>query len=114
MKKRPMTPETKAFIEERANRPQGSLLSLNDPLKILRVDFSIREISVITGLSLRTLSRHNSNYSFKSTSHKVLTSFAMDYLANVAKNPQLDSPWVRQLHAQCKEWYDDKTHNARG
>lgn len=80
----------------------------------MRVDFTLREISVITGLSLRTLSRHSTNYSFKSTSHKVLASFALDYVVNVMNNPQLDGPFVRAIYEKCKEWYHDQTNNARG
>lgn len=100
-----LTPETQAIIEARAKQPHGSLLGLDNPLKVMRVDFTLREISVITGLSLRTLSRHSTNYSFKSTSHKVLASFALDYVTNVMSNPKLDGPFVRAIYDRCKEWY---------
>lgn len=100
-----LTPETQAIIEARAKLPRGSLLGLDNPLKVMRVDFTLREISVITGLSLRTLSRHSTNYSFKSVSHKVLASFALDYVTNVINNPELDGPLVRIIYEKCKEWY---------
>ena len=78
--KAPMTLETKTSIRQRYDKPSASLLSFANPLHILRVDFTLRELSVITGLSERSLARHSTNYSFNSPTHRHLVMFADDYL----------------------------------
>ena len=61
-------------------------MAFENPLQVLRVDFTLREISAITNLSLRTVSRHSTNYSFKSTAHKIFCMFAEDYLHKLPTN----------------------------
>lgn len=84
--KKPLTPETLTTIRQRYDNPSGSLMAFENPLQVLRVDFTLREISAITSLSPRTVARHSTNYSFKSTAHKVFCMFAEDYLHRLPTN----------------------------
>ena len=102
MKKRPMTDQRKTSIVQQFDRPKGSLLSFDDPLKILRVDFTLREITVLTGLSLKTLQRQSRAYNINAHTHQQLCHVAQRYLSNL---PQTDI--VQKLQAQLKEWLND-------
>lgn len=98
--KKPLTPETLTTIRQRYDNPSGSLMSFENPLQVLRVDFTLREISAITAISLRTVMRHSANYSFKSTSHKVFCMFAEDYLHKLPTNEI-----TKHLRVQVIRWY---------
>lgn len=75
-------------------------MAFENPLQVLRVDFTLREISAITGLSARTVARHSTNYSFNSTAHKVLCMFAEDYLHKLPTNEI-----TKHLRVQVIRWY---------
>lgn len=109
MKKRPMTEERKTSIAQRYDRPKDSLLSFDDPLKILRADFTLRELSVLTGLSLKTLQRQARSYNINAHTHKQLCRTAQKYLSNI---PQTEL--VGMLQARIKEWLNDSPHVSDG
>ena len=110
MKRRPVTEETKASIEQRLIKPGRSMLNCENPIDILRAEFSLREIAILTGFSLKTIQRQKRAYNTRGHTHKTLCLFAMDYLASVSPRTEL----IKELHERVKGWYDDKTHNARG
>lgn len=97
--KKPLTPETQTTIKQRYASASGSLLNFENPLQVLRVDFTLREIAVITGLSPRTIARHSTNYSFKSMAHYTFCQFAEDYLHQL---PTTDV--TRHLRTQIIRW----------
>lgn len=102
MKKRPMTDQRKTSIAQRYDRPKDSLLSFDDPLKILRVDFTLREITVLTGLSLKTLQRQSRAYNINAHTHQQLCHVAQQYLSNLPT-----TEITQGLQAQVQDWLND-------
>lgn len=80
-------------------------MAFENPLQVLRVDFTLREISAITGLSPRTVARHSTNYSFKSAAHKQFCIFAEEYLHKLPTNEV-----TKHLRVQVIRWYNDKAN----
>ena len=80
MKRRPTTEERKTSIKQRFDNASGSLLSFENPLHILAADFTLNELHIITGLSLKTLQRQRKKYNMSGYSHIHLQAFADVYL----------------------------------
>jgi hypothetical protein len=85
MKKRPTTEEQRISIVQRYDKPNASCLNFANPLHILMADFTARELSIITGVSQKTIQRQRKAYNFNGTSHKHFVAFADAYLQQLPK-----------------------------
>lgn len=83
MKRRPTTEERKTSIKQRFDSASGSLLTFENPLHILAADFTLNELHIITGISLKTLQRQRKKYNMSGYSHTHLQGFADVYLRSL-------------------------------
>lgn len=99
MKRKTLKDQTKTSILQRYDAPSNSYLTFENPLHILLADFNPTEISVITGLSLKTIQRQRRHYNIRGYSHATLAQAAHGYLSNL---PQTDV--ISLLIKRVEQW----------
>ena len=100
MKRRPVTEQTKSTIAQRHSERKRSCLNCETPLDILRADWKLREIAILTGFSLKTIQRQARAYNVRGHTHKHLCHIALEHLETI--EPRTER--IKELHARVLSW----------